>query len=1063
VEFRVLGPLEVLEEGQTLDVVGQKPRLLLAVLLLHANEVVSTDRLIEAVWEDDPPRTAHKALQVHVSRLRKLLGNERLQTKAPGYVLRVADEELDVERFRRLLADGRPRDALALWRGPPLADHSYTRFAQAEVARLEELRITALEDRIEADLAAGEHTALVGELEELVREHPLRERLHGQLMLALYRAGRQADALEAYQGARRTLTEELGIEPRRELRELQQAILSQDSTLDVAGAEQSAAPRTDLPAGTVTFVFTDIEGSTRLLAEVGTAAFTQALEETWALARERIIRHDGVEVGSRGDGFFAVFGSARKAAAMAWELQDALGPGRVRLRIGLHTGEASQAAGDYVGLDVHRAARICAAAHGGQVLLSQATRDLIDLDTRDLGIHRLKDIDSPQRLYQLGHQQFPPLRTLDQTNLPLPTTGFLGRLRERKEVLELIAGSGTRVLTLTGPGGIGKSRLALEVAATLVPEYEHGVWWVPLAGVQDPQFVLPAVAQVVGAQQDLASHIASRQTLLLLDNFEQVIEAATGVSTLLGACPNLRCLVTSRERLNIGGEKIYAVPPLSQGDAQLLFADRAGAAELLETDASAVAEICRRLDHLPLALELAAARTNVLTPERLLERLGTTLPLLTGGTRDAPERHRTLAATIAWSYGLLSTAEQRLFARLGACVGGATLEAAEAICDADLDSLQSLVARSLVRRSRDRFWMLQTIQEYAQERLRESGEISELLRRHAGYFLALAAEVAPDLKGDRELAAIKRLAADHSNLSTALDWAVENEPAAVTPAVLEALTDYWAVRGHVLEGVQRLERVIATEGVSLESRAKALQLSGRLGTYTGQLARAVELLEQSAEISAALGQPTERARTLAVLGDALLKLDDERAEPVLEEALDLFSESADVVGRRNALHVLGEAAWHRRDLEHARDFLERSLELARGVGDHTFTGATLHHLGDVALAEGELTSAEALYAESLALVWEAEARRLAAYCLAGLAATAASSGRLERAARLWSAVEEAETSLGLQLPQAERRLYTERLGELRARGPAVLSLEDAVAEGLSGLAGSAITAAKGLA
>jgi tetratricopeptide (TPR) repeat protein len=283
----------------------------------------------------------------------------------------------------------------------------------------------------------------------------------------------------------------------------------------------------------------------------------------------------------------------------------------------------------------------------------------------------------------------------------------------------------------------------------------------------------------------------------------------------------------------------------------------------------------------------------------------------------------------------------------------------------------------------------------------------------------------------------------------------------VTPAVLEALTDYWAVRGHVLEGVRRLERVIATDGVSLESRAKALQLAGRLGTYTGRLAHAVELLEQSAEISAALAQTNERARTLAVLGDALLKLDDERAEPVLEEALELFSESDDAVGRRNALHLLGEAAWHRRHLEQARYFLEGSLELARAVGDHTFTGATLHHLGDVALAEGELTRAEALYAESLALVWEAEARRLAAYCLAGLAATAARSGRPERAARLWSAVVEAETSLGLQLPRAERSLYSEGLGELAAGGLPVLSLEDAVAEGLSGLAGGAIAAAQG--
>jgi predicted ATPase/class 3 adenylate cyclase len=819
--------------------------------------------------------------------------------------------------------------------------------------------------------------------------------------------------------------------------------------------------RSDLPAGTVTFLFTDVEGSTRLLAELGAAAYADALEENRLLLRECIARHGGVEVDTQGDAFFVAFASARAAAAMAVEVQAALGLGRLRIRIGLHTGEAQLTTEGYAGLDVHRGARICAAAHGGQVLLSQATRDLVDLETRDLGLHRLKDIDSPERLYQLGHGQFPPLRTLNQTNLPIAATRFLGRLREREEVLALLTADETRLLTLTGPGGTGKTRLAVEVAAALVPEYEHGVWWAQLVGVQDRELVLPTIAQVVGAKEDLAAHVADRHMLLLLDNFEHVIEAAPDVSGVLRACPNLRCLVTSRERLNVGGERVYAVPPLSERDALLLFAERTTAPELLETDGAAVAEICRRLDCLPLAVELAAARTNILSPERLLERLETRLPLLTGGTRDAPERHRTLAATIAWSHDLLAPAEQRLFARLAVCVGGATLEAAEAICEADLDSLQSLVARSLVRQSQDRFWMLQTIQEYARERLTESGETAEFLRRHALHFLELAAQAWPELKDERELSAIKRLAAEHANLSAAMDWAVETEPVHVTPEVLEALTDYWAVRGHVLEGVQRLERVIATDGVTTASRAKALQLAGRLGTYTGRLAHAVRLLEQSAEIWAGLGDTSERGRTLAVLGDALLKSEDERAESVLEEALQLFSESDDTVGRRNALHLLGEAAWHRRDLERAREFLEQSLELARRVGDRTFTGATLHHLGDVALAEGELTRAEALYGESLALVWEAEARRLAAYCLAGLAATAALSGRPERAARLWHAVEKAESSLGLQLPQAERDLYAAGLEGLLSEGRPGLSLEAAVVEGLAGLAGRELAAANG--
>lgn len=819
--------------------------------------------------------------------------------------------------------------------------------------------------------------------------------------------------------------------------------------------------RPDLPSGTVTFLFTDVEGSTRLLAELGTAAYADALEKNRLLVRECIARHNGVEVDTQGDSFFVAFGSAREAAGAANELQELLTLGRLRLRMGLHTGEAERTAEGYAGLDVHRAARICAAGHGGQVLLSQAARDLVDLETRDLGVHRLKDVGEPERIYQLGDGHFPPLRTLNQTNLPIPATRFLGRRQEREEALRLLTQNGVRLVTLTGPGGTGKTRLAIEAAAGLGPEFEQGVWWVPLAGAGGAEFVLPAIAQAVGAKQDLAEHIGDRRMLLVLDNFEHVVEAAPAVSALLSVCPNLHCLVTSREPLSVSGEHMYAVPPLSEGDARLLFAERAAGDELLDAEDAAVAEICRRLDCLPLALELAAARTNVLSPERLLERLEMRLPLLTGGTRDAPERHRTLAATIAWSYDLLSEAEQRLFTRLSVCVGGATLDAAEAICDADLDSLQSLVARSLVRQSRDRFWMLQTIQEFARARLAESGESLEFLRRHALYFLELAAEAGPELKGVGEPAAIRRLAAEHTNLGAALDWALESEPERVTPDVLDAVTDYWAVRGHVLEGVQRLELVIATDGVTSEARAKALQVAGRLGTYTGRLAHAVGLLEESAEIWAGLGDTTERARTLAVLGDALLKSDDERAEAALLEALQLFSESDDAVGRRNAFHLLGEAAWHRRDLARAHEFLEQSLELARRMGDSTYTGATLHHLGDVALANGDLARAEALYGEGLGLVWQAEARRLAAYCIAGLAATAAGTGRPERAARLWHAVELAESSLGVQLPQAERSMYAAGVEGVPADSAAALSLEEAVVEGLTGLAGRELAGSRG--
>jgi predicted ATPase len=806
----------------------------------------------------------------------------------------------------------------------------------------------------------------------------------------------------------------------------------------------------DLPAGTFTFLFTDIEGSTSMLAELG-QAYTGELEAHRRIVRAAVERHAGAEVGTEGDSFFVAFASAEDAVAAAAEAQQALAAGPVRVRMGLHTGEAWPTADDYTGLDVHRAARICAAGHGGQVLLSQATRDLVEVETRDLGPHRLKDFESPERIFQLGSEVFPPLQTLHHTNLPVPATRFLGRGRELREVLGLLSSEDVRLLTLTGTGGVGKTRLAIAAAASVVSDYEHGVWWVPLATVHNSDLALATAAQVVGAKHDLPAHIRDRHMLLLLDNFEHVVDAAPGVSALLADCPNLRCLITSRESLRIGGEHVYVVPPLGETEAVLLFSQRAKSDEV--DGQAAVAEICRRLDCLPLAVELAAARSSVLSPTRLLERLEARLPLLTGGARDLPERHRTLRATIAWSHDLLSPEEQRLFAHLAVFTGEATLETAEAICDAELDALQSLVERSLVRQTQDRFWMLQTIREYARERLEELEEVAELLRRHAVHFLELAERTGPELKGHHELDAIRTLATEHANLRAALDWAIDTEPSRVTPNVLEALTDYWAVRGHVLEGVRQLERVLDTDRVAPVTRAKALQLAGRLGTYTGQLERAAEQLEESARLWEGFGERIELARTHAVLGDALLKADDERAEPVLERALDLFVATGDDVGRRNVLHLLGEAAWHRRDLERAEDLLERSLGLAREVGDHTFTGATLHHLGDVALADGDHGRAEALYGESLALVWEAEARRLAAYCLAGLAATAARTGRHERAATLWRAVEEAEGSLGLQLPAAERALYAARLEGVPIDTRPGLPLEDAVVEGLAGLSG----------
>ena len=408
--------------------------------------------------------------------------------------------------------------------------------------------------------------------------------------------------------------------------------------------------RLDLPAGDVTFLFTDIEGSTRLLHDLGAAAYADALAEHRRALRGAFAAHGGVEVDTQGDAFFVAFPTAAGALAAAALSVEDLRPGPIHVRIGLHTGRPLLTTEGYVGPDVHRAARIAAAGHGGQVLLSKETRDLVDDEVADLGEHRLKDIAGPVWIFQLGSDRFPPLATIANTNLPRPASTFVGRETELREVTSLLR-DGARLLTLTGPGGSGKTRLAVEAAAQLVTDFKAGVFWVELAPVRDPSLVTESIAQTLGAKQGLAEHIGERQVMLLLDNLEQVIAAGSGLAALVESCPNLRLLVTSRELLRVRGEREYQVPPLADNEAVALFCDRAG----IEPD-SIVRELCRALDNLPLAVELAAARATVLAPRQILERLSGRLDLLKGG-RDADPRQQTLRATIEWSHDLLSPSE----------------------------------------------------------------------------------------------------------------------------------------------------------------------------------------------------------------------------------------------------------------------------------------------------------------------------------------------------------------------------------------------------------------------
>jgi predicted ATPase len=545
----------------------------------------------------------------------------------------------------------------------------------------------------------------------------------------------------------------------------------------------------ELPTGTVTFLFTDIEGSTRLLTELG-ASYVDVLAEHRRRLREAFGKHAGVEVDTQGDAFFFAFARASDAVAAAAEAQEVLSELPLRVRMGVHTGEPVLTEEGYVGLDVHRAARVAAAGHGGQVLVSQATHDLAGFRLRDLGEHRLKDLSAAERIFQLGDDEFPPLKTLYATNLPVPTTPFVGRERELAEVAELIGRS--RLVTITGTGGGGKTRLGLQAAAAAADSYPAGVWWVALAPAADPSEVLPAVGRALGVAGSPADGIADRAMLVLLDNFEHVMAAAAEVELLLEACPNLTLLVTSRERLRVTAEQVYPAPLLDREDAVSLFTARARASDPSFEADEHVDQICARLEDLPLALELAAARTGMLTPEQLLARLGDRLDLLRGG-RDSDLRQATLRATIAWSYELLSSREQELFAALSVFRGGFTLIAAEKVCSAELELLESLADKSLIRRwDKGRFGMLETIREFASERAADLLDREALLAALLDYLLEFAGTTnlsAESLGRQRH----DLVAPEHENVVTALEFAATHDRRADALELLSELENYWLI------------------------------------------------------------------------------------------------------------------------------------------------------------------------------------------------------------------------------------------------------------------------------
>jgi predicted ATPase/class 3 adenylate cyclase len=764
----------------------------------------------------------------------------------------------------------------------------------------------------------------------------------------------------------------------------------------------------DLPSGTVTFLFTDIEGSTRLLGELGDR-YSEVLADHRRALREAIAANGGVEVDTQGDAFFVAFSRASDALEAAAQTQRALEAGPVRVRMGLHTGEPSVTDEGYVGMDVHRAARVMAAGHGGQVLLSQTTRELLDegVELRDLGEHRLKDLSAPQRLFQLGAGEFPPLKTLHQTNLPVQPTPLVGREQELAEAGELLREN--RLVTLLGPGGSGKTRLALQLAAQAVEDFEQGVYWVPLQAVADPELVAPAVAQAVGAKDGLADFLGSRRTLLLLDNLEQLLDSAPALADLLRATSGVKILATSREPLRLGGERRFPVDPLPDHDAVALFVERAYAVDPGFQPSPAVAEICRRLDGLPLALELAAARTSVLSAEDLLARLESALPLLTGGARDAPERQRTLRATIEWSHQLLDEGEQRLFRRLSFFAGSFDLDAATAVSEADLDTLQSLIDKSLVRRwGSGRYGMLETIQEYARERLVESGEEPAIGRGHVEHYIAVADAANLSVEGTgEERPEVGRL--EQANFRAGLGWAVANRELELGLRLAAALENFW-VYSDPFEGARWLEALMpAIDEVDPALRAKAFRVYGGVLYIVGEFERGVELYERSMAVFRELGDELGVGHMLHRLAiEASRRGASDEARRLADESLEVSRRLGDRKGEALALTNLGIVAQKGGDLDRAIELYRQGAERAYEVGFLWWEGGARLNLGDAAIESGRLEEAEESIRAGVAVMRRVGDRQNLVYGLALLARVAWDREQLARAGLLWGAVEAEE-------------------------------------------------------